>query len=169
MYVCTCIHSPTRTGILGMRSPSTTGAYPGRQPTAVVHPLVPCSAAAVSESDSASVFVSEPQDARVRPGDTVQLDCELTVSSREDICAWRIADTHLGVDHFYNVAPPDKVRALFPDHERICSILVEDADWRHDGRWTCWPLADTSHVSSRTARLVVSGEPGGTVQQTGNI
>ncbi|XP_043217778.1 uncharacterized protein LOC122379556 [Amphibalanus amphitrite] len=111
-----------------------------------------------ADSETSSVFVLEPQDAWVRPGGTVQLDCELTAASQGDICAWRIAGTQLGVDHFYNVAPPDKVRALFPEHERVCSILIEDADRRHDGLWTCWPLANTSHVSSRDARLIVADE-----------
>ena len=114
-------------------------------------------AGSAAGAGDSSVFVLEPQDARVRPGGTVQLDCELTITSQGDICAWRIAGTQLGVDHFYNVEPPPHVRALFPEHERVCSLLVEDADYRHDGEWTCWPLAETSHVSSRTARLRVSG------------
>ncbi|XP_037091597.1 integumentary mucin C.1-like [Pollicipes pollicipes] len=102
-------------------------------------------------------FVSQPQDAHVQPGESVQLDCELVEADADDICAWRLAGTHLGVDHFYNVFPPPKVRALFPEHERVCTLIIEDVDWRHDGLWTCWPLDEQAHVSSRSARLTVAG------------
>ncbi|XP_037091426.1 uncharacterized protein LOC119111724 [Pollicipes pollicipes] len=103
-------------------------------------------------------FVSQPQDAHVQPGESVQLDCELVEADADDICAWRLAGTHLGVDHFYNVFPPPKVRALFPEHERVCTLIIEDVDWRHDGLWTCWPLDEQAHVSSRSARLTVAAD-----------
>ena len=110
-------------------------------------------AGAVAEDPSK--FVREPSDAVVPPGGQVQLDCELI---DEDICAWRVNDTDLGVDHFYNAEPPPKVHAIFPDHERVCSIAIRDIDWQYDGYWTCWPLGQYSHYSSRAARVRVSGE-----------
>ena len=114
--------------------------------------------AALESSDGDGKFISEPQDAVVPPGGRIQLDCELIDS---DVCAWRIDGTQLGVDHFYNVEPPPKVHALFPDHERVCSIVITDIDWRYDGYWTCWPLGQFSHYSSRAARVTVSGQTGG--------
>ena len=110
--------------------------------------------AVVADNDGANTFITEPADAVVAPGEEIQLDCELV---EEDICAWRLNDTNLDVDHFYNAAPPPKVHALFPDHERVCSIIISDIDHDYDGYWTCWPLGEFSHFSSRAARITVSG------------
>ncbi|XP_037077477.1 uncharacterized protein LOC119098611 [Pollicipes pollicipes] len=112
-----------------------------------------------SQPTAGSDFIEEPEDATVPPGASVELDCELVEGDVGDICSWRISGTHLGVDHFYNVDPPAKVRALFPEHERVCSIAIDNIDSRHDGFWTCWPLGPYSHISSRAARVTVTGDP----------
>ncbi|XP_043216288.1 platelet glycoprotein Ib alpha chain-like [Amphibalanus amphitrite] len=118
--------------------------------------LIAGGSASLADSVGESKFITEPQDAVVAPGGRTQLDCELIDG---DVCSWRIDGTHLGVDHFYNVDPPAQVHALFPDHERVCSIVITDIDWRYDGYWTCWPLGEFSHYSSRAARVTVSGTP----------